>query len=124
MILHAKSRIAFYASVFLICIILKLFKNVDNNLIISIVIIAAFLMLFNYIFRSEGPNFLKISIIVFSFIGLPLFLLFYLGIFNSISNPLGRIALVIFVMLLGVIAVITIFKLNYVEIAYDRIDEK
>ena len=86
MILHAKSRIAFYASVFL--------------------------------------NFLKISIIVFSFIGLPLFLLFYLGIFNSISNPLGRIALVIFVLLLGVIAVITIFKLNYVEIAYDRIDEK
>ena len=124
MILNINARLVFGASVLLILMFIKLFTNVSDSTIITIAIIAAFLMIFSYVFKTEGLNSLRIIIIVFSFICLPLFLLFYLGVFNSFSNPWGGIILAFLVVLFGITAIITIVKLNHVEIAYDKIDEK
>lgn len=123
-ILHINSRLVFGVSVLLILIFIKLFTNVTDNMILAIAIIAVFLMIFSYVFKTESPNFLKVFITLFSFICLPLFLLFYLDVFNSFSNPLAAIALAVMITLIGITAVITLIKLNYVEILYDRIDEK
>ena len=65
-----------------------------------------------------------IFVIIFSFIFLPVFVLFYLGFWNSFSNPIIGIMLIAFVMLLGLLAIITMIKLSIVEIEYDWIDEK
>lgn len=124
MILNINARLLFCASVLLILFLLKIFTNVSDNTVIAIAIIAVFLMIFSYVFKTEGQNSLKVFIIVFSFICLPLFLIFYLGVFNLFSNPLAGIAFVVLVLLIGITAVITLIKLNYVEIEYDKIDEK
>ena len=107
MILNINARLVFGASVLLILIFLKLFTNVSDSTIIAIAIIAAFLMIFSYVFKTEGLNSLS-----------------YLGVFNSFSNPWGGIILAFLVVLFGITAIITIVKLNHVEIAYDKIDEK
>jgi hypothetical protein len=50
--------------------------------------------------------------------------LFYLGFWNSFSNHLVAIILIAFVILLGLLAIVTMIKLSIVEIEYDWIDEK
>ena len=118
-----KLRLITYISLFLIIAALKFFTNVSNDVIISIAIIMVFLILFTFVFNTEGPKALKIFVIVFSFVVLPLFILYYLGVLNSFSSPLEGIVIAIVVILLGVTAIFTITKLEYVEIYYDRIDE-
>ena len=109
---------------FLMIFALRMFTNLDNNVIVSILLISIFLIIFTYVFKIEGPNLLKTFVILFSFIFLPVFVLFYLGFMNSFSNPRVGIILIALVMLLGLLAIITMIKLSIVEIEYDWIDEK
>ncbi len=111
-------------ALFLMIFALRMFTNLDNNVIVSILLISIFLIIFTYVFKIEGPNLLKTFVILFSFIFLPVFVLFYLGFMNSFSNPLVGIILIALVMLLGLLAIITMIKLSIVEIEYDWIDEK
>lgn len=118
------SRLIGFLALFLIIIALRMFTNLDDNVIVSILLISIFLIIFTYVFKIQGPNVLKIFVIIFSFIFLPVFVLFYLGFWNSFSNPIIGIMLIAFVMLLGLLAIITMIKLSIVEIEYDWIDEK
>ena len=111
-------------ALFLMIFALRMFTNLDNNVIVSILLISIFLIIFTYVFKIEGPNLLKTFVILFSFIFLPVFVLFYLGFMNSFSNPRVGIILIALVMLLGLLAIITMIKLSIVEIEYDWIDEK
>lgn len=117
-------RLITFLALFLMIFALRMFTNLENNVIVSILLISIFLIIFTYVFKIEGPNLLKTFVILFSFIVLPVFVLFYLGFLNSFSNPLVGIILIAFVMLLGVLAIVTMIKLSIVEIEYDWIDEK
>ena len=126
MILMEKFPLRLIAAIalFLMIFALRMFTNLDDNVIVSILLISIFLIIFTYVFKIQGPNVLKIFVIIFSFIFLPVFVLFYLGFWNSFSNPIIGIMLIAFVMLLGLLAIITMIKLSIVEIEYDWIDEK
>lgn len=117
-------RLITFLALFLMIFALRMFTNLDNNVIVSILLISIFLIIFTYVFKIEGANLLKTFVILFSFIVLPVFVLFYLGFLNSFSNPLVGIILIAFVMLLGLLAIVTMIKLSIVEIEYDWIDEK
>ena len=107
-------------ALFLMIFALRMFTNLDNNVIVSIFLISIFLIIFTYVFKIEGPSLLKTFVILFSFIVLPVFVLFYLGFWNH----LVAIILIAFVMLLGLLAIVAMIKLSIVEIEYDWIDEK
>ncbi len=109
---------------FLMIFALSMFTNLDNNVIVSILLISIFLIIFTYVFKIEVHSLLKTFVILFSFIVLPVFVLFYLGFWNSFSNHLVAIILIAFVMLLGLLAIVAMIKLSIVEIEYDWIDEK
>ena len=111
-------------ALFLMIFALRMFTNLDNNVIVSIFLISIFLKIITYVFKIEGPSLLKTFVILFSFIVLPVFVLFYLGFWNSFSNHLVAIILIAFVMLLGLLAIVAMIKLSIVEIEYDWIDEK
>lgn len=111
-------------ALFLMIFALRMFTNLDNNVIVSILLISIFLIIFTYVFKIEGSSLLKTFVILFSFIVLPVFVLFYLGFWNSFSNHLVAIILIAFVMLLGLLAIVAMIKLSIVEIEYDWIDEK
>ena len=113
-----------YASLFLIIALLKLFTDLDNDIIISISIIAVFLILFTYIFNTEGHSSLNAAIIITAFIGLPIFILMYLDIPNSLQGVWGGILMAITVVIFGVLAIFTIVKLNFVEVEYINYDER
>lgn len=113
-----------YASLFLIIALLKLFTGLDNDIIISISIIAVFLILFTYIFNTEGHSSLNAAIIITAFIGLPIFILMYLDIPNSLQGVWGGILMAITVVIFGVLAIYTIVKLNFVEVEYISDDER
>lgn len=112
-------RLVFYAALLLVVWILDIFTSFNHQTALAIAIILTFLMLFTYVFRSEGTKKLNIFIILFSFIALPLFILHFLGILNSFSNPLGGILLAITVIFFGILAIFTIIQLNFVEIEYE-----
>lgn len=113
-----------YASLFLIIVFLKLFTDLGNDIIISISIIAMFLILFTYIFNTEGHSTLNAAIIITAFIGLPIFLLIYLNILNSLQGIWGGILMAIAALIFGVLAIYTIVKLNFVEVEYINDDER
>ncbi len=117
-------RLITLISFFGIIVLLKLFTNISWNIIVSIAIIMIFLEVFTFAFETEGHDLLKIFVILTSFVGLPIFVLLYLGIFNSFSNPLISLLFAVFIVIFGAMAIFTIVKLNYVEIEYDWIDEK
>ena len=106
-------RLTAYVSLFLVIVMLVFFTSLDENMIISIALILIFLTIFTYIFKIEGPKTLKVIIILFTFIGLPLFLIFYLNVFNSLAASIlaGVLAIIC-----GVASIITIVKLDDVEI--------
>jgi hypothetical protein len=103
----------------LIVLFLKFFTNINRNVIISISLIMLFLVLFNFSFKTQGHSALNIFVIIFSFICLPLFVLWYLGIFNSLSWPWGSLLLAIGVAVLGILSIFTMVRLNYVELRFD-----
>ena len=111
-------RLVFYVSALAILLILDTFTDFDHEILFAIAIILAFLILSTYIFKSGGSKLLKSMLIVFTFIGLPLFILWYLGILNYFSNPLGGIVIALITTVLGVLAIFAIIKLDYVEIEY------
>ncbi len=113
-----------YASLFLIIAVLKLFTDLGNDIIISITIIGVFLLLFTYIFHAEGHSTLNASIIIMAFIGLPMFILMYLDIPNSLPGVWGGILCAGVVIFMGILAITTIVKLNFVEIEYISDDER
>lgn len=113
-----------YASLFLIIVFLKLFTDLGNDIIISISIIVMFLILFTYIFNTEGHSTLNAAIIITAFIGLPIFLLIYLNIPNSLQGIWGGILMAIAALIFGVLAIYTIVKLNFVEVEYINDDER
>ena len=107
-----------YISLFLIILILGMFTDWDQKLIFSIALIGVFLILFTYIFATEGPVLLNVAIIITAFIGLPMFLMMYLDIPNSLPGIWGGILVGITVIIFGILAIVTIAKLNFVEIRY------
>lgn len=110
-------RLIAYASLFLIVTVLTLFTNLDHEIILSIALILVFLIIFTYIFKTNGSRTLKAAVIVFIFIGLPMFILTYLN--NKYHfGVLAGVMAVILASVFGILSIITIVKLDYVEIEY------
>lgn len=112
-------RLITYAALILLIVLLKFFSDLEDNVIISILLILVFLLIFTFIFRNNGPRPLKIFVIVFSFIFLPVFLLFYLGVFTSFKNPIIGIVLAIVFIISGVLSIYTMIRLDYVELKWE-----
>ncbi|MBQ2666786.1 hypothetical protein [Methanobrevibacter sp.] len=112
-------RLITVISLFLIVLILEFFTDINQNVIFSIALITLFLILFTFIFKTPGHSLLNIFVIFFSFICLPLFVLWYLDVFNSLLWPWGSISLAIVVVILGILSIVTMVKLNYVELRFD-----
>lgn len=109
-------RLITIIALFSIVILLILFTDSAHNVIMSIALIMLFLVLFTFVFKTGGHSALNVFVIIFSFICLPLFVLWYLGIFDSLLCPWGSILLAVLVTVLGIISIATIVKLNYVEV--------
>jgi len=113
-----------YISLFLIISILGMLTDWDKKLVFSVALIGVFLILFTYIFATEGHATLNATIIITAFIGLPIFILMYLDIPNSLPGIWGGILMAITVVIFGVLAIYTIVKLNFVEVEYINDDER
>lgn len=113
-----------YISLFVLILLFKMFAGLDNDIIISIAIMGAFLILFTYIFNTEGHATLNVFIFLSAFIVLPVFILLFLGILDSFPAIWGGILYVLIVIFFGVLSVISIVKLNFVEIEYTIDDER
>lgn len=106
-------------SLFLVLILLVLFTNINHQIIVSIAIIGVFLILFTYVFTTEkGHAALNVCVIITSFIILPVFILLYLRVPDSLPAPWGGILAVLTVIVFGILAVYVISKLNFVEIEF------
>ena len=97
---------------------LYLFTNLDERVLRSISLILIFLILFTFIFKTRGMAILNFVIIVFSFIALPIFLLFYLNIFSSLPGVIGGIRMVGITVLCGILAIATMIWINMVEVRF------
>ena len=104
-----------FISLILAIMSLTLFSDLNENVIISIAMIWIFLMIFTFIFKIEGPKSLKVLTILFTFLGLPLFLMFYLNVFTSLFASVLAVAAAL---ICGVASIITIIKLDDVEIVF------
>lgn len=112
-------RLISYFSLFLIIILFKFYSNLNDNVIFSIALVMLFLIIFTFIFKNEGSPGLKIFIIIFSLIVLPLFVMAYIGVFNYFSNPLPAILMALAVVICGVVSVIVMYKLDYAELKWE-----
>lgn len=102
---------------FLVLVFLALFTDMNHQIIVSIAIIGVFLILFTYIFTTDnGHMLLNVSVIITSFILLPVFILLYLDVPDSLPVPWGGVLVVLVVIAFGILAVHIISKLNFVEI--------
>lgn len=108
-------RTIIFILIFLALIILGIFTNLDYRIMLSIAIIGVFLILFTFVFIAEnGHMALNVFVIIAAFIFLPVFILLYLGVPDSIPLPLAVLAVIAF----GILAVYAISKLNFVEIEF------
>ena len=104
---------------FLALIFLGLFTNLTLQMMVSIAIIGVFLILFTFVFTAEnGHMALNVSVIIAAFIFLPVFILLYLKVPDSLPAPWGGVLAVLTVIAFGILAVYVISKLNFVEIEF------
>ena len=104
---------------FLALIFLGLFTNLTLQMMVSIAIIGVFLILFTFVFTAEnGHMALNVSVIIAAFIFLPVFILLYLRVPDSLPAPWGGVLAVLVVITFGILAVYAISKLNFVEIEF------
>ena len=112
-------RTVFCISLFLVLVLLGIFTNLNHQIIVSIAIIGVFLILFTYVFTTEkGHVALNVCVIITSFIILPVFILLYLKVPDSLPVPWGGVLAVLTVIVFGILAVYAISKLNFVEIEF------
>ena len=112
-------RTVFCISLFLVLVLLGIFTNLNRQIIVSIAIIGVFLILFTYLFTTEkGHTTLNVAVIITSFIILPVFILLYLKVLDSLPVPWGGVLAVLTVIVFGILAVYAISKLNFVEIEF------
>lgn len=112
-------RVIFCIVLYLLCICLTVFSDdLSTNEIISIAIIVTFLILFTYVFNTQAIA-LNVFVILVSFMCLPLFILIYLGVPNSIPWPMGGVLLLVVTAIIGFLAVYAIVKLNFIEIKFE-----
>ena len=112
-------RTVFCISLFLVLVLLGIFTNLNHQIIVSIAIIGVFLILFTYVFTIEkGHAALNVCVIVTSFIILPVFILLYLKVPDSLPVPWSGVLAVLAVIAFGILAVYAISKLNFVEIEF------
>ena len=104
---------------FLALIFLGIFTNLTHQMMVSIAIIGVFLILFTFVFTAEnGHMALNVSVIIAAFIFLPVFILLYLRVPDSLPAPWGGVLAVLVVITFGILAVYAISKLNFVEIEF------
>ena len=112
-------RTVFCILLFLVLVLLGVFTKLNHQIIVSIAIIGVFLIMFTYVFTTEkGHAALNVCVIITSFIILPVFILLYLEVPDSLPAPLGGVLAVLVVIIFGILAVYVISKLNFVEIEF------
>lgn len=101
---------------FLFCLAVICLANASHKIVLSAGLIMLFLIIFTYIFKTDGSKTLKVLVILFTFFGLPLFLLIYLDIFNQLDGILGIAVPVILAAVFGFISIFLIIQLDSVEL--------
>ena len=107
-------------ALFALLLLLEFYSGISRNAIISIALIMVFLLIFTYALKTRGKTALNVCIIIISFIFLPLFILWYLGIFSSLIWPWGSVLLAVCVIVLGALSIFAMVRLNYVELDFER----
>ena len=115
-------RLMTIAMSLLIVFFLEFFTNVDQRTVISIALILIFLVIFTFIFVIMGSPNLKVGIILFIFLVLPSFVLQYCGFYASLPGLLDIVITGIITIILGILSLITIVEISYLEIDYDGED--
>lgn len=111
--------ITFLALIFIILIVM-FFTKMNIKIIFSIALIIVFLWSFIYVLKVEESIPLKVTSVLMTFIVLPVFLLLYLGILNAFSGMWAGILTLGIVFIFGVLAILTMIKLDYVELNWDK----
>lgn len=109
-------RIIIYVLLILMILALVLFLNLNHRIMLSGTLIMLFLLIFTFIFKTEGHNSLKVAMIFITFLGLPVFILLYL---NPFSQFWMTVLSLIIIVILGVSSIVTMVKLDYVELKRD-----
>lgn len=84
--------------------------------IVSIVLIMLFLLIFTFIFKTDGSKTLKGVMILVTFLVLPLFIITYLNVFTEFWSFVSAL---IIVGIIGVLSIVIMVKLDYVELKWD-----
>lgn len=84
--------------------------------IVSIVLIMLFLLIFTFIFKTDGSKTLKGVMILVTFLVLPLFIIIYLNVFTEFWSFVSAL---IIVGIIGVLSIVIMVKLDYVELKWD-----
>ena len=100
----------------LLVFLLRFCTDLSQNVIISIALIMVFFIIFSFVLKTEGQTALNVAVIIFSFIFLPLFVVWYLGIFSLVPWPWGSLLLAVGIIILGMLSIISMVKLSHVEI--------
>ena len=108
-----------FVSLMMIFGLLVFFSDLPENVIISIAIIILFLIIFTYVFTTDGHILLRGLLILTSFIALPVFIFVYLGIFNAFHQFWQAILALAAVVIMGVVSIFAIVGLNIVELKWD-----
>lgn len=111
--------LSFLALIFIILIVI-FFTNINVKIILSIALIIVFLWSFIYVLKVEESMLFKVASILMTFIVLPIFLLLYLDILNVFSGMWAGILTLGIVFIFGVLAIVTMIKLDYVELNWDK----
>ena len=112
-------RFMTYAALLLLVGLLKFYSHIPDKIVISISLILVFLILFTFIFKTNSPPILKMTIVIFSLVALPMFILSYTGVLEGFSNPLTGILIATMFLLLGIVSVIVMFCLDYAELKWE-----
>ena len=107
-----------YAALILIVMAMIFLTEMDMKTVMSIALIMLFLIIFTYIFKTDGSKTLKVWTTLFIFFGLPLFILLYLGIFNFAGGVWTVIIPTVLALVYGILSIFVIIELNYVEIRH------
>ena len=108
--------LATFISLLLVCFWLVFLTDLNHDIIMSIVLIILFLLIFTFIFRTDASKTVKVFLILFTFFGLPLFLMRYLDVFNGLGGILGILIPFILTAIFGFVSIFLIIQLDYVEL--------
>ena len=118
MTIHKPGGIALSVSFGLMMLGLIHFTRLDANSVITISLLFADLVFFLYLYMKEGIQLMMLSSVILAYVEIPFLIFMWVGILDSVSNPLNVFFLLTVVVISSVLGIFTIFKLNLFKPVY------